>query len=104
MTLFVQKFNLISILINYGVQPMPFAYRVIALVLAAFFMNLPLGYLRQGVRKLSFKWFLYIHLSIPFIILLRVTMGISYWFIPLSLGSAVAGQLAGGRIARPVEK
>jgi hypothetical protein len=80
---------------------MPVADRVLVLIAAAFLGNLPLGYLRQGVRKLSFKWFFYIHVSIPFIILLRMYMGLSYWFIPFSLGSAVAGQLAGGRFRKP---
>ncbi len=80
---------------------MPFYYRVLILIAAAFIMNLPLGYLRQGVRKMSFKWFLYIHLSIPFIILIRLGLGISYWYIPFSIGSAVAGQLVGGRMRKP---
>jgi hypothetical protein len=79
---------------------MPFWAKLTVLVAAAFAMNLPLGYLRQGERKMSFKWFLYIHLSIPFIILLRLYMGISYWYIPLSIASAVAGQLGGGRFRR----
>lgn len=79
---------------------MPFAYKVIILILAAFMMNLPLGYLRQPVRKFSFKWFLYIHLSIPFIILLRIEMGVSLWYIPFSIGAAVAGQVFGARYRR----
>lgn len=79
---------------------MPIAYRVIILIGAALLMNLPLGYLRQATRKFSFKWFLYIHLSIPFIILLRLGMGISYWYIPFSVGSAVAGQVAGARLRK----
>lgn len=74
--------------------------KVLILIAAAFAMNLPLGYLRQATRRLSFKWFLYIHLSIPFIVYLRLSMGVSYWYIPLSLGSAVAGQLAGGRLRK----
>ena len=78
----------------------PLYARVIILVGFALFMNVPLGYVRQGVRKFSFMWFLYIHLSIPFIIALRMGMGISYWYIPFSLGSAVAGQIAGGRLKR----
>ncbi len=82
---------------------MAFQIRVIILVLSAFVMNVPLGYLRQGTRKLSFKWFLYIHLSIPFIIIIRLGLGISYWFIPISIGSAVAGQIIGARLRRPVE-
>lgn len=75
--------------------------KLLILVAVALVMNLPLGYLRQGTRKFSFKWFLYIHLSIPFIIMLRMSMGVSYWYIPLSLGSAVAGQFAGGRFRKP---
>ena len=78
----------------------PIADRMTLLVAAAFLANVPLGYLREGTRKFSFKWFLFIHLSIPFIIIFRVGMGISFWFIPLSLGSAVAGQIAGGRFKR----
>jgi hypothetical protein len=79
---------------------MPIADRVIILIGAAFIMNVPLGYLRADVRKFSFLWFLYIHLSIPFIILLRLGMGISYWYIPFSVGSAVAGQVAGARLKK----
>jgi len=75
--------------------------KLFILVAAAFIMNLPLGYLRQGARKFSFNWFLFVHLSIPFIIAIRISMGVSNWFIPLSVGSAVVGQLAGGRFRRP---
>ncbi|HEY3347867.1 MAG TPA: hypothetical protein VGK71_09625 [Nitrospirota bacterium] len=77
---------------------MPFAERVIALAGAAVLMNLPLGWLRAACVKFSFKWFLYIHLSIPFLILFRLWLGISYWWIPVSLGCAVAGQVAGARL------
>jgi len=75
--------------------------RIIILVASAFIMNVPLGCLRQGTRKFSFKWFLYIHLSIPFIILVRLGLGISYWYIPFSIGSAVAGQIIGARLRKP---
>ena len=79
------------------IRSIPFADRVIILVGVAFLSNLPLGYLRRPVRKFSALWFLYIHASIPFLILLRLGMGISFWYIPLSLIFAVAGQLAGAR-------
>ena len=75
--------------------------RIIILVASALIMNVPLGYLRQGTRRLSFMWFLYIHLSIPFIILIRLGLEISYWFIPFSVGSAVAGQILGARLRKP---
>jgi hypothetical protein len=74
--------------------------RIIILVVSAFMMNVPLGYLRAATRKFSFNWFLYIHLSIPFIILIRLGLKISYWFIPFSIGSAVAGQIIGARLRK----
>ncbi len=84
---------------------MPFADRVIILVATAFLANLHLGYLRRGVRKFSAMWFLYIHASIPFLILLRIGMGISLWYIPFSILFAVAGQVIGARIKTvPTEK
>jgi hypothetical protein len=62
----------------------------------ALLSNILLGYLRQGVRKKSPLWFLYIHLSIPFIIWLRLYLGFTWHIIPLTVSCAVAGQIAGG--------
>ena len=61
-------------------------------------LNLPFGYLRQGVRKYSFRWFLYIHVPIPLIVVIRVSSGLDYRVIPVFLAAAVAGQLVGGRL------
>ena len=69
-----------------------------ALILFAVIINLPLGYLRQNYEKFSFGWYFYVHISIPIIIYLRVKSGYSWKFIPLTLGSAVVGQILGGRI------
>lgn len=66
----------------------------------AFLCNIPLGYLREGTRRYSAAWFLYIHLSIPLIAGLRVWNRLSYWLIPLFVACAVAGQLLGGRARR----
>ena len=68
------------------------------LVLFAFAINGPLGYLRQNYRKFTFGWYFYVHISIPLIIYLRIKAGFSWMFIPLTLGAAVAGQLVGGRL------
>jgi hypothetical protein len=68
------------------------------LILIAVIINLPLGYLRQNYEKFSFGWYFYVHISIPIIIYLRVKSGYSWKFIPLTLGSAVVGQILGGRI------
>lgn len=62
--------------------------------------NLPLGFLREASRKFSLRWFVLVHLSIPFIITLRLLLGFSWKVIPLTLFCAVAGQLIGGRIRR----
>ena len=71
-----------------------------ALLGVAFFGNLPLGYLREGCQKFSVRWFVYIHLSIPFIIALRIIEGFGLRVIPFTIGCAVAGQLIGGRVRR----
>jgi len=71
---------------------------VFLLMLAALILNLPFGYLRAPAKKFSVKWFLYIHLPIPFIYLLRTFAGMSYRIIPLLVIGAVAGQVFGGRL------
>jgi hypothetical protein len=71
-----------------------------SLLIFAFGLNLPLGYLREGTRRLSARWFLYIHLSIPFIVLLRLAYGLGWGVVPFSLCCAILGQIVGGRIRR----
>ena len=66
----------------------------------ALLSNIPLGYLREGAQRFSLRWFVFIHLSIPFIIALRVVNGVSWRVIPLTLGLALAGQWLGGRARR----
>lgn len=58
-------------------------------------MNLPFGAWRTTTRRFSLKWFISIHLPIPFVILLRISLGFSWWYVPVSLGCAIAGQLLG---------
>ncbi|MCW8891944.1 MAG: hypothetical protein OQK50_00330 [Deltaproteobacteria bacterium] len=70
------------------------------LLLFAFASNFPLGYLRETSRKYSLYWFTLIHLSIPFIVILRNLFGFSWQWIPLTLICAVAGQLLGSRSKR----
>lgn len=70
------------------------------LLIFAFLINLPLGFLRETTAKYSLRWFVYIHLSIPFIIALRLREGFSWKIIPLTIACAVFGQVLGGRIRR----
>lgn len=74
------------------------------LLFFAFIANLPLGFLREPSRKYSLRWFLYIHLSIPFIIFIRLAYGFGWDIIPYSVLCAVAGQIVGGNIYRRSRK
>jgi len=73
---------------------------LVSLLLFAFFSNVPLGYFREGSRKYSLRWFVFIHLSIPFIVGLRMSNNISWRAIPFTLALAFAGQWLGGRARR----
>lgn len=73
---------------------------LVSLLLFAFFSNIPLGYLRENAPKYSLRWFVFIHLSIPFIVGLRLTNDISWRAIPFTLALAVVGQWLGGRVHR----
>lgn len=71
----------------------------ILLVLAfTWVVNLPFGWWRQGVRKFSAGWWLAIHLPIPLVIALRLSLKIPYATVPLVIAAAVVGQLMGGRL------
>lgn len=76
------------------------SFNLIALLLVALLGNIPLGYLREASVKFSVRWFVYVHLSIPVIILLRHHYGFGWGFVPFTLGCAVLGQLIGGRLHR----
>ena len=73
---------------------------ILIIASAALVCNVPLGYLREGVRKFSPAWFLYVHLSIPLIAGMRIFNHLSYWMIPVSIACAVSGQLIGGWLRR----
>lgn len=76
---------------------------LILIGLTALSVNVPLGYLREGQRKFTLGWFVYIHLSIPLVAFLRIESHLSAWFIPLFILCAIAGQLIGGGVRRRAE-
>jgi len=80
---------------------------LLAVAVAVFLLNLPFGFWRSGVRKLSFPWFLAVHLPIPFIVIMRLVSGMGFHLstLPVMLGAYFAGQFAGGamRRKRPIE-
>ena len=61
-------------------------------------MNVALGQWRVKCRKFSKSWFLAVHISIPLIFLLRRFFGFGMWLVPLTVSSAVFGQIVGARI------
>ena len=88
------------------ISPMPTMLKLLIVLIFAFVVNLPFGYWRQGLKKLSVLWFLAIHLPILLVIPFRKAMGISYdaiplyIVIPLVIAAAVIGQLVGGRFRK----
>ncbi len=71
---------------------------IIGIVVLTFMLNLFFGYFRAKSRKYSMKWFLYIHLPIPLIVVARISSGIDWRFIPVFVVAAVLGQMAGGKV------
>lgn len=70
------------------------------LSVAIILLNIPFGYWRQGTKKFSFYWFLYIHLPVPVVILMRHIFHVSLSFAtaPLLFGSYFFGQYIGKKI------
>ncbi len=58
---------------------------------------MPFGYARSKSRKYSFRWFLYIHIPIPLIFMIRILSHIDYIYIPLFILAALSGQIIGGK-------
>ncbi|MBM4119274.1 hypothetical protein FJ251_16365 [bacterium] len=84
-----------------GAAGVPVALRAGLLALSALLLNLPAGAWRVRSRRGSLSWVAAIHAPIPFAFLLRRLLGLSLWFVALTLVFAVAGQVAGGRLWPP---
>jgi hypothetical protein len=71
-----------------------------------FFLNIPFGYWRANVKKLSLQWFLAIHIPVPFIIALRIFGGIGFiWYTYVFLvGGFFLGQKVGSMLLKRVHQ
>ena len=73
--------------------------------LLAFLINLPFGYWRASVRKLSARWFLALHLPVPLVVALGVFSGLGWkllsFFVPA--GAFLLGQFVGGRVRNIIQ-
>ena len=69
---------------------------ILLLCLSAVAVNLPFGFYRAGVPRLSLRWFLAIHLPVPLVIIMRLASGGSWDLVPLMFVCAALGQFGGG--------
>ena len=68
---------------------------IVLVLLIALGLNMPLGAWRSHTRKFSLQWFLAVHLSVPFIVLLRLYWEVPVITVPLVIACAVLGQYLG---------
>jgi hypothetical protein len=69
--------------------------KILAVSAICFLVNVPMGLMRERVKKFSLAWIFWIHASIPLIIFLRVWLKLHPLAIPINIAAAVAGQLIG---------
>jgi|OpeIllAssembly_1097287.scaffolds.fasta_scaffold255523_2 hypothetical protein len=102
LALFQQWLGLLDLPIGFKVCfPMDVSSRTVTVAVIfflTFILNLFFGYFRAKAGKYSLKWFFYIHLPIPAIILTRIHFGIDYRYIPFFVVAAVLGQFFGGKL------
>ncbi|MCW0481166.1 hypothetical protein [Gaoshiqia sediminis] len=70
------------------------------IALLVFLMNIPFGALRSRYKKFTRMWWVYIHLPVPLVILLRLCsdIGFAAHTYPILMGSFFIGQLAGRKM------
>ncbi len=71
---------------------------IISIFSITFMLNLYFGYLRNKSSKFSIKWFLYIHMPVPVVIIARILSNLDSLYIPLFIFAAVTGQILGGKL------
>ena len=69
-------------------------------IAATFLVNLPFGWWRAALRKLSPAWFVAIHAPVPIVIGLRWALGLPFrWaMLPLFVAAYFGGQFVGSRL------
>ena len=76
--------------------------RILLVALATLLLNIPFGWWREGVRKFSVLWFVFIHAPIPVVVLMRLKsgMGFAWYTYPIMLTAYFGGQFIGSRLRR----
>jgi hypothetical protein len=73
-------------------------YSILLLFFLTLLINLPFGFARAKSKRYSFRWFLYIHMPIPVIFIIRTLSHIEMKYIPFFAFAAVLGQIIGGKL------
>jgi hypothetical protein len=65
-----------------------------------FALNVPFGWWRAGLRKLSPLWFVAIHAPVPIVVALRFAAGLPFrWtLLPVFVAAYFGGQFVGARL------
>jgi hypothetical protein len=73
--------------------------------LSVLVLNLPFGYWRAGVERLSFRWFVAVHAPVPFVVALRLAAGLPWrpGTFAVLVAAFCAGQFLGARLRRARE-
>lgn len=73
--------------------------------LLALLINLPSGYWRASVRKLSPQWFLAVNLPLLLVILLSIFYGLRFRLLtfPVMIGAFFLGQFVGGKLRHIIQ-
>jgi hypothetical protein len=81
---------------------MPPAQAVALVAGATFLVNLPFGYWRAGLRKLSPAWFLAIHAPVPLTVGMRFALNLPFRWVtlPVFVAAYFSGQFLGSRLGR----
>jgi len=92
--------SFLSTIFLYSTETQEIWLRVLITCILTFVVNLPFGYWRGNFRKLSFWWFVAIHIPVPLIILIRkfYHLHLTWSLLPFLLGSFFLGQFAGRKI------
>lgn len=71
---------------------------IIIVSVVALTVNILFGRIRARYKKMSIRWWLMIHASIPLIIPLRIMLDTPTVYIPLFIVLAFIGQMIGARL------
>jgi hypothetical protein len=83
-----------------GLRPQALPVKLLAVGAMALAVNLPAGALREHFDKFSLGWILAVHVTVPFVAMLRKAVVLPKLALLVTLTSAVLGQVLGSRLER----